>query len=228
MKTLQLKNGEQVAIRQLNLDDIPILQALQEEVIQALEDQASLQPLSAEEFMFMLKGNGLMIGAFHHERLIAFRAMLQPQTDEEEHLAADARIPLAEWSSVMYSEITTVHPSYRGHSLQKRLGRIVFDLIDQQRYRYVCATVAPFNIPSLMDKFAQQMRIVALKEKYNGLLRYILYRDLYHSEDCETERFTVRMDDIEQQQQLLEEGWYGADIYMEDEQWFVCYYKERT
>ena len=32
-------------------------------------------------------------------------------------------------------------------------------------YKYVCATVAPFNIPSLKDKFAQQMEIAAMKWK---------------------------------------------------------------
>ena len=35
-------------------------------------------------------------------------------------------------------------------------------------------TVAPFNIPSLKDKFAQGMEVAALKEKYSGSMRYVL------------------------------------------------------
>ncbi|HLR10059.1 MAG TPA: GNAT family N-acetyltransferase [Sporosarcina sp.] len=225
MKTIQLKNGEHLSIHQLLANDLPIIMQLQEEVIQSLDDKRSLQPLSEEEFMTILNGNGLMIGAFHHERLIAFRAMLYPKVDEAEHLAADAGIPQHEWSLVSYSEISTVHPSYRGQSLQKKMGYILFELVDQHMYRYVCATVAPFNIPSLLDKFAQQMYIVALKEKYNGLLRYILCRDFTFSGENGEEQCVVRMDHIIQQQQLLDEGWRGVGIYEEQGQWYVRYCK---
>ena len=45
---------------------------------------------------------------------------------------------------------------------------------EDSKYDYVCCTVAPFNIPSLKDKFAQGMAIAALKEKYGGSLRYVL------------------------------------------------------
>jgi hypothetical protein len=40
------------------------------------------------------------------------------------------------------------------------------DLIQKEdgKYDYVCCTIAPFNIPSLKDKFAQGIEIAALKE----------------------------------------------------------------
>lgn len=46
------------------------------------------------------------------------------------------------------------------------------------KYDYVCCTVAPFNIPSLKDKFAQGMEIAALKEKYGGSMRYVFVKEL--------------------------------------------------
>lgn len=223
MKNIRLTNGQQLHIRKLSEESLEELLSLQDEVIQALEVQSSLQPLSEEEFMHILKGNGLMIGAFHDGKLIAFRAMLQPAIDEEEHLAADAHIPQAEWSSVIYSEISNVHPAFRGHSLQKKLGHLLFDLVDHAAYRYVCATVAPFNIPSLLDKFAQGMQIVALKEKYNGRLRYILYRDFNEVAKEPLERSHVRMDDTLQQQQFLQDGWCGIAVAQEHGVWYVHY-----
>lgn len=223
MKSIQLKNNDLLHIHLLSEADVDRLWTLQSEVIQALENPSSLQPLSKEEFMHILKGNGLMIGAFHDERLIAFRAMLYPQVDEEEHLAADAQIPQVEWSKVVYSEISNVHPLYRGYSLQKKLGHIIFDLIDRDQYRYVCATVAPFNIASLLDKFAQGMTIVALKEKYNGRLRYILLRDYNTLEKACLKSCLVRMDDTVQQQQLLENDWQGVSLQQEQDDWFVRY-----
>ena len=45
---------------------------------------------------------------------------------------------------------------------------------ENSKYDYVCCTVAPFNIPSLKDKFSQGMEIAALKEKYGGSMRYVL------------------------------------------------------
>ena len=50
--------------------------------------------------------------------------------------------------------------------------------IDKKRYRYLFATVAPFNIASLKDKFALGMHIISLEKKYGNLLRYTLMKDL--------------------------------------------------
>src|SRR5690606_9485680 len=98
--------------------------------------------------------------------------------NEEGHLGIDAGVPITELSTVIYSEISNVDPHFRGNNLQVLLGEILMQEVDRQRFRYVCTTVAPFNIASLKDKFAHGMEIVALKVKYGDLLRYILMKDL--------------------------------------------------
>lgn len=223
MKKEVLRNGAEVLIRRNTREDLEAMFALQEEVIQALEDSSSLQPLSKEEFLHILEGNGVMLGAYVAEELIAFRALLIPEVDELEHLGKDAGLETEELAQVIYSEISNVKPSFRGNRLQKILGRHILEEIDQDKFRYICATVAPFNIASLSDKFAQGLHIVALKEKYGGSLRYVFMRDFKEHPTEKRKCKIVAMGNIEEQQALLEKGWRGVEIQKQNEEWFVQY-----
>ncbi len=84
--------------------------------------------------------------------------------------------------------------------------------VDKTKFRYICATVAPFNIASLKDKFAHGLEIVSLKVKYGNMLRYILLKDLSRvsSESSTLESRYIPMANTEEQQQLLENGWIGT------------------
>lgn len=94
--------------------------------------------------------------------------------------------------------------------------------LQNSRYRYVCATVAPFNIASLKDKFQLGMTIGALKEKYTGKLRYVFVKDL-HTNQHYGEKIVVAMDDRDRQQQLLQSGYRGIAINLTDTGWTVDY-----
>ena len=84
--------------------------------------------------------------------------------------------------------------------------------VDKTRFRYICTTVAPFNIASLKDKFAHGLQIVSLKMKYGNMLRYILLKDLSQvsTEASTSESRYIPMANTEEQQQLLENGWIGT------------------
>ena len=219
---ITLNTGKSVTIRKMDEQDIPSIMELQESVIDSLTDRTFLQPLSEEEFLFILQGNGLMIGAYDAAKLIAFRAMLEPEIDED-HLGWDAGLAESELSSVLYSEVSNVHPDYRGHSLQRILGNVLMKQIDRSRHRYIVATVAPFNIASLKDKFSLGMYIISLKEKYGGLIRYTFLKDLKGTEKTEAPEFTVDMDDILQQQEFMRKGLIGIRIKEEEGKWKVIY-----
>ncbi|MDX1805612.1 MAG: GNAT family N-acetyltransferase [Paenisporosarcina sp.] len=201
-------------VQTLTLDHLSDILFVQEQIISSLKDKEILQPLSKQEFQFILNGNGLMIGAFVDDTLIGFRALLIPQIDEE-HLGLDIGLKEEELQQVIYQEISNVLPDYRGNQLQKTLAILIMQELSQQHhdYRYVCCTVATFNIPSLKDKFAQGMEILALKEKYGGLLRYIFVKDLQEVNSPIWNQVTfIQMDDIEAQQVKLAEGWRGFQI----------------
>lgn len=201
--------------------------ALQQKVYEDLPDKSILQPLTEGEFLTILNGQGKMIGAYVDEKLIAFRALLQPETEDEEHLGYDIGLEKeSQLKRVLYQEISNVDPDYRGFGLQKILANVIMSLIDQTKFDYVCATVAPYNIASLKDKFAQGMYIGALKYKYSGKLRYTFAICLHKQEGLEENSIFKSMSDTEEQQTLLEQGYIGVAMMNVDDDWFVEYKKK--
>lgn len=215
---------ESYFVTKLTLRHLQQIEELQVEVYEALADQSILQPLSTEEFEYILNGHGMMIGAYVEDELIAFRALLNPPFDEE-HLGYDCGIPENEFNRVLYQEISNVSPKYRGYSLQKTLATVVMSNIDLGKYDYVCSTVKPYNIPSLKDKFSQNLVIKGLKIKYVDKLRYIFYKDLRQKLPLFTEKQVITMGDTAAQQHLLKQGYLGTSMYEENNDWFVVYQK---
>lgn len=208
------QNNESFHVALLSLEHIKQILSLQNIVVEALEDKSRLQPLSQEEFQYILEGNGMMIGAFIENELIAFRALLVPPIDDE-HLGLDIGLSESELHRVIYQEISNVHPNCRGNGMQKILANVIMDELQKEdsKYDYVCCTVAPFNIPSLKDKFAQGMEIAALKEKYGGSLRYVFMKKLRGDKESDwTDIQSILMSDASGQQALLSEGYLGYEM----------------
>lgn len=214
-------------VKILNKSDLPKVLALQEVVYEALPNKDILQPLSEEEFLVMLKGDGLLIGTFVGEKLIAFRGVVAPKIDEE-HLGYDiGLVKESDLKRVLYQEISNVHPDYRGYGLQKTLAKVIMRQIDMNQYDYLAATVMPYNIASLKDKFAQGFYIVSLKYIYGGKLRYVFALDLREEPNYEDEPVTISMGDVESQQRLLQEGFIGVAMKPLGNDWVVIYKKKR-
>ena len=209
--------------RTLTDSDLHSIQAVQADVCATLENPAILRPLSDEELLNILSGNGVMIGVFASERLIAFRALLKPQVDEDEHLGVD--VGAKNFSRVLYQEISNVHPAFRGHGLQKLMAQWIMEKVDLTQYDWICATVMPYNIASLKDKFAQGMYVYALKWKYGGKLRYVFGKHLHGNRPFTSASILVSMGDTERQQQLLADGFVGIAMEQNDDDWFVEYRK---
>lgn len=229
IKKITLKDGKELTIERLTAKQVDEILELQQAVIDALTSKSSLEPLSKDEFLFMLNGRGLVVGAYYNGKLIAFRAMLEPKLDEE-HLGKGAGLPESEWSLVLYSEVTNVNSEFRGNNLQVLLGEILMDEVDINRFRYVCATVAPFNIASLKDKFTHGLNIVSLKIKYGDSLRYVLMKDLsgpIENSSLLGSRY-ILMANTEEQQLLLQNGWTGTGIEKTNEEWFVRFEKQEN
>lgn len=208
----------------LGLSDLPELLSVQDAVIQALTEPEHYQSLSIEEFTKLLNDQTL-IGAKSDGRIIAFRAMLIPPIDAE-HLGRDIGWPEDSLERVLYQEVTNVHPDFRGYGLQTHLGKLLMAQVESDdRFDVVCATVAPFNIPSMKDKFTLGLRIGALKEKYGGKLRYIFYKEMHRSWHPTSVVQDVPMENRERQVELLQAGWVGTGMMKQGEQWIVRYEK---
>ena len=221
-----LRDERVFQVERLTMEDLPQIIQLQSKVKNMLTSSDFLSPLSEEEYTSILTGNGFMVGVFVEGKMIAFRAMLKPELDEE-HLGIDAGLSQEDLPQVIYSEISNVDPDYRGNGLQNYMGKLVMKEIDRHQFRYVCATVAPMNIPSIKDKFSLGLQIIALKEKYTGMLRYVFFKDLSASlmDNVYAEEHFVHIKEIEEQQTLIQSGFLGTGIKEYDGEWYIQYCK---
>ncbi|MBQ0138676.1 MAG: GNAT family N-acetyltransferase [Kurthia sp.] len=212
-----------VYVRHLTMEDMELIETLQQEVYEALPIRSVLQPLTTEEYEYILTKKGMMIGVFADDELIGFRALVSPEVDEE-HLGYDCGIPEEKFSRVLYQEISNVSPKYRGHNLQKKMAQWIMEEIDLNLYDYVCSTVQPLNIPSLKDKFSQNLIVKALKIKYVDKLRYVFFKDLTAQEPAHyKEQVYILMSDTEGQQALLKDGYVGTSMHLDKDEWYVVY-----
>ncbi|TDL30804.1 GNAT family N-acetyltransferase [Jeotgalibacillus sp. S-D1] len=214
-----------IIVRRLTSNDLSSILQVQKKVLESLEKKDILQPLTKAEFQYILDGNGFMIGAFIGPELISFRALLVPPIDEE-HLGLDVGLPETELPKVIYQEISNVLPEYRGNQLQKKLARLIMVELEKENhhYRYICCTVAPFNIPSLKDKFSQGMQIRALNDKHGGLLRYVFFLDLTETEPKKyNEIIPVKMGETAAQQEKLSAGFRGLKMEKKQNDLWVYY-----
>lgn len=200
----------------LNEGHRPQITKLQTQVVASLSGRDSFFPLTPEELQYILKETGGMgIGALVGQKLVGFRCLYFPG-DRGDNLGQDVDLPGTALNQVVHLEATFIHPDFQGNSLQKRLTGLVLARLHLLPWpRYLMATVMPSNIPSLIDKFAQGLRIVALKEKYGVGWRYIFFRDLGAKGIAMPEsEATIAVDimDIEQQCFLLEAGYQGVNF----------------
>ena len=207
----------------LDKTDLPQILALQEIVYEELPNKDILQPLSKEEFSFILENHGMIIGAYVAEQLIAFRAVSVPEIDEEHLGYAIGLVDDSDLKRVLYQEISIVHPDYRGYGLQKKLANVIMQQINLKDFDYLAATVMPYNIASLKDKFSQGFYIVGLKNAYGGKLRYIFALDLRNQSQFDDEKVTTSMGDVNAQQMLLKEGYVGVSMKLIADYWVVEY-----
>jgi hypothetical protein len=222
-----IKENRLYTVHKLSMSHIEEILLLQDIVVADLEDKARLQPLSQEEYEYILKGNGVMVGAFLEQELIAFRALLKPEIDDE-HLGLDIGLNEDELTKVIYQEISIVHPFYRGNRLQQVLGTVIMEELNNLPgdFTYISCTVAPFNIPSLKDKFAQGMEIAALKNKYGDQMRYIFVKEVNKpSAQTDQKRLITSMDNLHTQQSLLSKGWRGVGMKILQEKYHIEFVK---
>ena len=204
---------------------------LQNNVYQKLIDKSKLERLSEDEFTFILSENGLMIGVYVEGKLIAVRALLDP-TDDPYHLGLAIGLEEKDLDKVIYQEISFVHPDYQGNSLQKIMGDLIMKELSKKEhpYMYVCATVAPDNIPSLKDKFAQQMEIKTLVKIYGEKQRYVFAKELRDTGSNKevVKEVKVNLANVNEAKQYLDLNWVGTLLEQQANEFFIKFVQYKS
>src|SRR5690625_4538271 len=127
-----LKNKVTFHVQQLTTNDVTNILGLQSIVYEDMPNKKYLSKLSKEEYEYILAGQGLILGTFVAEDLIAIRALLIPKLDDPEHLGYEVGLSQDQFPSLIYQEISFVHPDYRGNRLQQLLARLIMEQLDEQ------------------------------------------------------------------------------------------------
>ncbi|KKK35763.1 hypothetical protein WN59_02795 [Salinicoccus sediminis] len=181
--------------RNLDMNDLEEIIALQNAVYDSLEDKEVLETLTKEEFAEIIR-QGYIIGVFKGDVLVATRSMYIPSADEPEHLADDAGI--SDKSRVIYSEITFIDPASRGQGMQTEMGReLIRRVRESGDFNHIMTTVMPGNIPSLKDKFRLGFKIVKTTYKYGGKKRHVMQLNLFDAPVPTGESENVHFQDTE-------------------------------
>ena len=90
----------------------------------------------------------------------------------------DIGLTKEELLKVVHMDTVVVRSKFRGHHLQKRMLEEGERQIDNNRYRYLMATAAPYNKPSLNTFLGSGYRIMKVKKKYGGVARAILLKEI--------------------------------------------------
>jgi len=201
---------------------------LQKTVYEKLIDKSKLACLSEEEFHHILSGHGLMIGVYVDDVLIATRALLDPGNDPD-HLGLAIGLEKSELDKVIYQEISFVHQDYQGNGLQKIMASLIMQELSKtsHSYKYICATVAPDNIPSLKDKFAQNMEIKALVTIYDEKQRYVFAKKLIDVENKQnmTHETNIKFTNLSEIKKHLHLNWNGIELFQRNNEYYIKFIK---
>lgn len=219
------KTKQPYQVTLLNVSHLKEIIKLQNQVYEQLADKSKLERLSEDEFNFILSGKGLMIGIDVNNELIAVRALLDPENDPN-HLGRAIGLQETDLDKVIYQEVSFVHPDYQGNGLQKIMAKVIMEELDKTNhsYSYVCATVAPDNIPSLKDKFYQKMELKAFVTIYGEKQRYVFAKELNNQkiQNEIIEEKEIRINDVHLMNEYLKLNWVGTKLIEKNAQTYIA------
>lgn len=201
---------DEYSIIRLDKSWLDRLLELQTVVMKHMDKKELFAGLTRDEFLEVLDTKGITVGALVEERLIGFYSVLFPGLSDY-NLGNDIGLDKEKLDSVVHMEGAGIDPDYRGNSLQKVMVRVCLDeALKLGKTRYICATVSPYNYPSIDHIFAMQLCIKKIKPKYNGVIRYICVRDIKKGALIDNDSIIeVPGDGLEKQAELLDKGYLG-------------------
>ena len=178
--TIKNKNGvlEQVILKTLNENYLDKIIDLQNKIYEYLDKKELFAKSEKSEFNDCLSNDGCILGLVtKSDELIAFGALVIPK-ERTFNLGYDLNLDSKLLNKIAHIESTVVHPNYRGNNIQKILCENLEEIGKNKGYSIFCATVSPINPYSLNTFLKLNYTIKLEKEKYGGINRYILSKDI--------------------------------------------------
>lgn len=194
---------------------------LQEIVRQSLPDPDLFQCETEGYYARALAAaGGAAFGAFDGDRMAGFGLVTFPGAHPDNlcHDLPDASIDPGE---VAHLDGSAAQPAYRGHGIQQRLSGLRIAYAAARGARHFLMTVSPGNPYSLRNHLNHgNFRVRALKRKYRGVWRLILYRGPESAAPAVPGTWECcRLDDLEAQRRLLAAGFVGVRLVNHEGAW---------
>ncbi|MEG2354047.1 MAG: GNAT family N-acetyltransferase [Clostridium sp.] len=178
---LKRKDGKEIKaeFKILDIGYINEIMKLQDKVLGLLEDKNICAPTYDYEFRDYILNKGILIGCvtLDSNELIAIGSYAKLGY-EENNYGYDIDLKGEELLKVGQLESTLVREDYRGNKLQKIICGILEKIGLENGTPIICATVSPDNKYSMNTFKELGYRVLKEKEKYGGLRRYILVKEL--------------------------------------------------
>ncbi|MDO4535266.1 MAG: GNAT family N-acetyltransferase [Clostridium perfringens] len=156
------------------LDDIV---NLNESILHSIENKEIYARTNREEFEEYLKGKGKIIGCIVDDNLIAMGVYVALK-DDKRNYGYDLDLRGDFLLDVCQIEATVVSKEFRGNKLQRRVCEILESIGREDNMKIISATASPINSYSVNTFIDLGYEIVKEKEKYGGLRRYILKKNI--------------------------------------------------
>lgn len=189
---------KEITFRRAQLSESGKLHELMVMVYEAMDDKSMFVCDNEQYIKDHIEEQGFIIVAEDKDKPVGL-AMFRFPGFAEDNLGHDIGLEEADFLKVSHAESALVHPDYRGMHLQARMIEYGINLIDHRKYRYLCATVAPDNVASRKTLEGLGFIAVAKKEKYGGLTRLIMKKEL----TIETKAPKLSNDEIKEKKSLF-------------------------
>lgn len=163
-----------LTLRTLRPDEVDIVLALQSRVHENMPDPSLLAETDRDEIAESVQLDACL-GAFDGARLAAFALMVVNRESARRNTGQKNGLNPLECVSF---DTAFVDPDYRGLGLQKYLLDAREEIARQLGAKYALVTVDPKNEFSLNNILSRGFEIIARKQLYGGLDRYVLRKDL--------------------------------------------------
>lgn len=190
------------ALRVLAIDDISEIVELHGEILRSLPDSSFLYAQGAEFFERLIAYEGVVVGAFRGQRLVAYGAVILPHAQLLRRTYALAHLVI-DGSAVAFGSGCGVHPDHRREGLFSRL------IAERTRHAHlrgcshVTAVVSPRNEASLRALHHLGHAAVGLHHDQDGENFLLVGPTEAHFPIPRTPAVTVPLANVEENLRLL-------------------------
>lgn len=166
----------QITLKKLNKESIPLMLEIQEEAFKVLEDPDLLRRNTYETLEVCFNEKSLVLGAYIDGEIAGFGILYDAGKDKEN--LAYSLDDVSDVENYVNVKLTIVRPAFRGKGIQRLLIEKLVEYAAKEGFKGACSTVSPKNNFSSNNLTKCGFEAVKTLVKYGGMKRILFYKKL--------------------------------------------------